>query len=193
MRWIEVFLLATLVSVGGCAGVTDLYGGGGGDGTNDNATPDPGFVLLAAITFTEVAAGEDPVSIEIGGGSVSFEGGSADTVGIQALYFDDAFAWMPQAGGTATISFADLDVRAVRVYFAHTGDTAATLVAEDSDGAVIGTIESFAATTLGDANAVFDVDGDGASIARLVIDVPDGVVVAIDQLVLTVPEEEDAP
>ena len=44
------------------------------------------------------------------------------------------------------------------------------------------------AAGVGDADAVFAIDGGDSAIARLVIEVPDGVVAAIDHLVLAVPD-----
>ncbi len=145
---------------------------------------------LDSIDFTsDLPRGVDPATFDIGGGSVEFAGGTAGTVGITSLYFNnDRFGWDLTAGSTATITLTDLDVRAVRFYFAHQGDSAATLTAEAATGEVLGTAESFAATRVGDPAAVFEIDAGDSSITRLVIEVPEGAVVALDHLVLSVPE-----
>ena len=144
---------------------------------------------LDSIDFTsDVPRGVDPATFDIGGGSVEFAGGTAGTLGIPSLYFNDLFAWDFTAGSTATITLTDLDVRAVRFYFAHQGDSGATLTAEAATGEVLGTAESFAATRVGDPAAVFEIDAGDSSITRLVIEVPEGAVVALDHLVLSVPE-----
>ena len=144
---------------------------------------------LDSIDFTsDVPRGVDPATLDIGGGSVEFAGGIAGTVGIPSLYFNDLLAWDFTAGSTATITLTDLDVRAVRFYFAHQGDSGATLTAEAPTGEVLGTAESFAATRVGDPAAVFEIDAGDSPITRLVIEVPEGAVVALDHLVLFVPE-----
>lgn len=177
-RWLVVTIFATAgYLIGGC-NATDIGG----------VAPE-GFVNLNPINFTnDVPGGQDPASLSIGGGTVTFSGGTAGTLGIPPLYFNDLFSWDFAAGQTSTITFDGLDVRKVRFYFAHSGNTGSTLRAEDVDGNAIGTADSFAATSLGDTRAIVEIDAGTTSIARLVTDVPAGAVVALDQLVLTVPQ-----
>ena len=172
----------------GCGGI---YGGGTGGGSDP--PPQEGLRNLSALDFTDdVPRGTDPATVDLDGGTVTFAGGTAGTLGITQLYFDDLFAWDLTAGGTSTVTFDGLDVRVVRFYFAHQGAGAATLTAEAADGTSLGTATSFAANSLGDSNAVFEIDAGESSIARLVIDVPGGAVVALDHLVISVPEEGGA-
>lgn len=173
----------TLVSiVTGCAGI---YGGAAAD-----PPPQEGLRNLSAVDFNDdVPLNTDPATVNLDGGTVTFAGGTAGTLGFMPLYHSDLFAWDLAAGGTSTVTFDGLDVRVVRFYFAHQGAGAATLTAESADGTSLGTATSFAATSLGDSNAVFEIDAGEASIARLVIDVPDGAVVALDHLVISVPDE----
>ncbi len=172
--------LASIVT--GCA---DIYGGGGAD-----PPPQEGLRNLSAVDFSDdVPRNTDPASLNLDGGTVTFAGGTAGTTGIMPLYFSDRFAWDLTAGGMSTVTFDRLDVRVVRLYFAHQGAGAATLTAESADGTSLGTLTSFAATSLGDSNAVFVIGAGEASIARLVINVPDGAVVALDHLVISVPDE----
>ena len=178
--------LASMVM--GCADILSLYGINGGGGTDP--PPQEGLRNLSAVDFADdVPRGTDPAALDLDGGTVTFAGGVAGTMGILPLYFSDRFAWDLTAGGMSTVTFDDLDVKAVRFYFAHQGAGAATLTAESADGASLGTATSFAATSLGDSNAVFEIDVGEASIARLVIDVPGGAVVALDHLVISVPDE----
>jgi len=180
---------ALSVLMAGCPGAGGIYGGGTDGGNSNTSAPPQGLTNLDPIDFaSDVPLGEDPASITRGGGTVTFSGGVAGTLGIPPLYFSDAFAWDLSAGGTSTITFADLEVRRVQLYFAHQGDAGATLTAEDADGTSLGTIESFSSASLGDVDAVFEIDGGDAAIARLVIEVPDGAVAAIDHVILAVPE-----
>ena len=172
--------LASIIT--GCAGI---YGGAAAD-----PAPQEGLRNLSAVDFNDdVPLNTDPATVNLDGGTVTFAGGTAGTLGIMPLYFSDTFAWDLAAGGTSTVTFAGLDVRVVRFYFAHQGAGAATLTAESPDGTSLGTRTSFAATSLGDSDAVFEIDAGESSIARLVIDVPDGAVVALDHLVISVPDE----
>lgn len=192
MRMVTVAAMSIVVTLGGCAGGTGLYGGTSGGGGGADQPAGDGLMNLPAIDFgTDVEHGEDPASVSRGGGTVRFSGGTAGTLGIIPLYFDDSFAWELEAGGTSTVEFIDLDVRTVQVYFAHDGDVSATLTAEDAEGNAIESIESFPAATLGDANARARIEADGASVARLVIEVPQDAVVALDHLVLSIPESEE--
>ncbi|MCH8146449.1 MAG: hypothetical protein IH987_00425 [Planctomycetes bacterium] len=166
----------------GCAGI---YGGGGTD-----PAPQEGLRNLNAVDFNDdIPQDSDPATVILDGGTVTFAGGAAGTLGIIPLYFSDSFAWDFAAGGMSTVTFDGLDVRVVRFYFAHQGAGAATLTAESADGTSLGTATSFAATSLGDSDAVFEIDAGDVSIARLVIAVPDGAVVALDHLVISVPDE----
>ena len=152
--------------------------------------PKEGLRNLSAVDFNnDVPQNTDPASVDLDGGTVTFAGGTAGTLGILELYHSDRFAWDFAAGGMSTVTFDGLDVRVVRFYFAHRGSGAATLTAESADGTSLGTATSFAAVFLGDSNAVFEIDAGEASIARLVIDVPGGAVVALDHLVISVPDE----
>jgi len=190
MRRAGVMLAVCGTILPGCAGVGGLYGlgGGGGGGTDDTPLP-AGLRALDPIDFAnDVPRGEDPATAMLGDGSVEFRGGTAGTIGIPALYFDDAFAWALTADGTSTITFTNLDVRLVRLYFAHTGAVSAAMTAEDETGMVLATVQSVAADRLGDPDAFLEIDGEGASIARLAFTVPAGAGVAVDHLVLAVPE-----
>lgn len=159
------------------------------NGGNGNDNTEPTLVTLDPITFTgDVPDGIDPVDLEIGGGVVHFSGGVSTVLGILPLYFDDSRAWVLDAPGISTIEFEDLDVRSLSVYFPHDGVISATLTALDPDGSVIDEIESVAAFSRGDPDAIFEIDGGGTTIAELQIDVPGAAVVTIDQLELTVAE-----
>ena len=183
------YALASMVT--GCADILSIYGISGGGGTDP--APQEGLRNLSPVDFSnDVPLNTDPATIDLDGGTVTFAGGTAGTTGILPLYFSDTFAWDFAPGGISTVTFDGLDVRVVRFYFAHQGAGAATLTAESADGTSLGTQASFAATSLGDSNAVFEIDAGGSSIARLVIDVPDGAVVALDHLVISVPEEGGA-
>ncbi len=188
-------LLITMLLVGpmiGCDSLLSIYGLGGanpnlGDGSGDLS--DAGLKALTPINFAnDVPLSEDPAMFELAGGSVGFAGGSAGTLGIPSLYFNDSFSWDLAAGGTATITFTGLDVRRVRLYFAHTGETGATIIAADAMGVTLSMAESVAASSLGDMNAVVELDGQGATVSSLTIAVPNGATVAIDQLVVIVPQ-----
>ena len=169
----------------GCALVSILSGCAGID-----PPPKEGLRNLNPVDFNvDVPLNTDPASVNLDGGTVTFAGGTAGTLGILPLYHSDRFAWDFAAGGMSTVTFNGLDVRVVRFYFAHRGAGAATLTAESADGTSLGTQTSFAASSFGDSNAVFEIDAGEASIARLVIDVPDGAVVALDHLVISVPDE----
>ena len=164
-----------------------------GDAMNENENEGDGGgteTVLDTINFdSDVNVGEDPTSFAIGGGSVGFANGVARTLGILPLYASGVNSWMPNAGGTATIVFTDLDVRSISFYFAHDGDTGATLSALDAEGAQIGdSVESVAAAAFNDPAASFTIDGGGATIASVSIETPDGAVVALDDLSLTVVE-----
>ena len=169
------------------------------DGLDDDADDSAGddgdeggvvqLTRLDPITFFgDVLAGVDPVSYTTGGGSVDFSGGTAATIGVQTLYFNDAFAWHVAAGGTSTITFTGLDVRIVGFYFADLGEPGATLRVISADEKVLETVDSHTALFLGDTLASFEIDGDGTSIARLEIVCPFGVTVTVDQLVVTLAE-----
>ena len=162
------------------------------DSADDGDDDDGGVVQLTRLDpitfFGDVLAGVDPVSYAVAGGSVGFSGGTVATIGVQTLYFNDAFAWHVTAGGTSTITFSGLDVRIVGFYFADLGEPGATLRAVSTDEEVLETVESRTALFLGDTLASFEIDGAGASIARLEIESPFGVTVTVDQLVLTLAE-----
>ena len=162
------------------------------DNGDDNDDDDGGVVQLTRLDpitfFGDVLAGVDPVSYAVAGGSVDFAGGTVATIGVQTLYFNDAFAWHVADGGTSTITFKGLDVRIVGFYFADLGEPGASLRAISTDEEVLETVESRTALFLGDTLASFEIDGAGASIARLEIESPFGVTVTVDQLVLTVAE-----
>lgn len=171
----------------GCPGTGNTGGGAGGGQSNDNMTPNEQLTDLELDFADDVPHGQDPANVTLGSGTVEFSGGVAGTLGIPPLYTEsDGFAWLPEGGGTSTITFADLDVRRVQLYFAHTGDAGATMTAEEADGTAVGTIDSFKAASRGDANAVFEIDGQGTSIARLVFEVPEGAVASVDHLVLSI-------
>jgi hypothetical protein len=171
-------------------GANDDVDGESADSGDNN--DDGGSVQLNRLDpitfFGDVLAGVDPVSYAVAGGSVDFSGGTVATIGVQSLYFNDAFAWHVTAGGTSTITFNGLDVRIVRLYFADLGEPGATLRAISTDEQVLETVESHTALFLGDTLASFEIGGGGASIARLEIESPYGVTVTVDQLVLTVAE-----
>lgn len=157
---------------------------GAGANANDNAAP---LTPLAAITFDgDVPAGPGPTTIDVGGGTVQFIGGSVGTAGIPPLYASGLNAWNLDPDGTATITFSGLNVGAVSLYFARLPNSEATLVAEDAAGNVLASEDAFEATTMGDPGAVVTIDGGGAFIARLSVDVPFGATVAIDDLTLSV-------
>ena len=145
--------------------------------------------VLDTINFdNDVTTDEDPTSLAIGGGLVDFSNGVAETRGILALYGSVPNSWMPNAG-SSSIVFTDLDVRSISFYFAHSGDTGATLSALGADGAQIGdSVESVAAASFNDPAASFTIDGGGTPIASVSIETPDGAVVALDDLSLTVVE-----
>lgn len=161
-----------------------------GDVMNENEGGGGTETVLDTISFdSDVNVGEDPTSFAIGGGSVDFSNGVARTLGILPLYASGVNSWMPNAGGTATIVFTNLDVRSIGFYFAHNGETGATLSALDADGAQIGdSVASVAAAAFNDPDATFTIDGGGATIASVSIETPDGAVVALDDLSLTVVE-----
>jgi|GEM_PF-3374338 len=167
------------VLVGGCTG---LYGGA------PDPEPAPGLRNLSPINFAnDVPLNTDPVSVDLDGGSVAFAGGTAGTRGILPLYFSDAFAWNLN-GGPAEISFQNLQIKAVRFYFAQQGDAGATVVALNTDGEAVGSAESFPAANLGDGNAVVEINAGESSITRLAFESPEGAIVSVDHLVLSVPE-----
>ena len=203
-----VLALTACLFLTGCPG-GDIYGGGdatmnenGGDIQNDNDNGDAmnenegdgggTETVLDTINFdSDVNVGEDPTSFAIGGsgGLVDFSNGVAGTLAIPPLYGSGANSWLPNAGVTSTIAFTDLDVRSISFYFAHDGDTGATLSALDADGAQIGdSVESVAAAGFNDPAASFTIDGGGTPIASVSIETPDGAVVALDDLSLTVVE-----
>ena len=181
-----VLALTACLFLTGCPG-GDIYGGGDAMNEGDGDGAD---TALGTINFdNDVTAGEDPTSFAIGGGSVGFANGVAGTLAIPPLYGSGANSWLPNAGVTSTIAFTDLDVRSISFYFAHDGDTGATLSALDADGAQIGdSVESVAAAAFNDPAASFTIDGGGTPIASVSIETPDGAVVALDDLSLTVVE-----
>lgn len=177
-------LLPACVGVMGCT-ATSPSDGTGGNGTGDNGG---GLTALDPINFVaDLPRGDDPATFSIGGGAVRFAGGTAGTLGILPLYaLGDAFAWDLAAGGTSTVTFTNLDVRMVRLYFAHIGATGVTLLAIGTDGSVLGSVQSVAAAIQGDPAATVSIDAGDATIAGLEIEVPVGAVVAIDALALTI-------
>lgn len=146
------------------------------------------LVQLAPITFMgDVAQEEDPVTFDIGGGSIEFSNGAAMTLGVPQLYSSDFLSWVVTLG-PGVIEFLDLDVRVVSFYFADAGAPGGTLTAFNSAGEVIVTINSFTATFFGDPEAQFTIDGGGATIASLLIVTDAVATVALDDLTLTVAE-----
>jgi hypothetical protein len=169
--------------------------GGGNDNSvgnaNDNDGEPPILVELRTITFLgDVPSGVDPASLSIGGGTVRFSGGVGGVVFSQPLAggFVDDFAWQMTVGGTATVTFDDLDVRAVAFYLADLGSPGVTLTAEDDEGAAVDQVNSATAALRNDPRAQFEIDAGDRSIRRLVINVPNGVTASLDEVTLTVAE-----
>ena len=170
---------------------------GDGGGANDNDGGGSTTTTLDTLTFGDgnVPTGAGPITFDIGGGSVTFENGDSGTRGIPPLYGDDAFAWnIDPDDSPSTITFNDLNVVSINLYFAQSGATGGTLTALDADGNAIGDpISSVAAITLGDPNAFLDlVAPDGVAIASLTIAFHDGAgggdVLAVDSISLPVTE-----
>lgn len=152
--------------------------------TNDNTAGE--LVELDTITFDgDVPAGLDPTSTEVGGGRVDFSNGVNAAVGFPSLTSSGLLSWLPKPG-TAVIAFTDLDVRRVELYFADFGSPGATLSARTASGSTIATISTVTTGVFGDPRGRMVIDGGGQSIARLVVEMPTGVTVAVDDLQLTV-------
>jgi len=165
--------------------------GGGGGGGGDVPAPVT-LITLDPITFLgDVPAGVNPASYAIAGGSIDFAGGVgrlATTAEEQLAYgFIDDWAWFPETSGvTATVTFTGLDVRELRLYFSDLGAPGAVMTVRDTLGGIVDTVESFTAATTTDTGAQYNIDSSDLSIWRLVIEVPSGVTVSLDEIILTV-------
>lgn len=171
--------------------------GTGNDNANDNAANgndnapsgngndnDVDLIQFAPITFDSGPVSVDPFSVPLGQGNVDFENGMIGTLGQPPLYFDGAFAWIPNQGQVATISFVQLDVRRVQLYFAHDLPLAGLLQAVNADGEVLESLSSVFAIVPADPNAVMVIESD-EPIDRLVVEVPAGATVVVDHLIVT--------
>jgi len=166
-----------------------------GDGPNDNGTMGGGTTTLDTISFdgNDVAFGEGPVTYAIGGGFVTFVNGDVGTRGFTPLYGDGFSSWnVDVEDSLSMITFTDLQVTSVLLYFAHTGSAGATVTPIDEHGVAIGSpLASVATTTLGDPAGFINVEAsDEAIIAGLLIQFDEGAdagdVVAADTMTLTV-------
>ena len=172
--------------------VTDDFGGWDADTVAITAT-EPTYVALDLISFLgDVPGGVDPATLSIGGGSVTFSGGIARiATGAETRLtagFVDSWAWFVDTGSDSTVTFSGLEVRSVKLYFADLGAPGGTLTALSASGQVLGTVNSYTAAVSNDTAAIFTIESSGVSIDRLVIDVPTGVTVALDEMILTVVE-----
>ena len=92
--------------VAGCADILSIYGINGGGGTDP--PPQEGLRNLDPVDFSDdVPRNTDPATVNLDGGTVTFAGGTAGTLGILPLYHSDTFAWDLTAGGMSTVMRSD--------------------------------------------------------------------------------------
>ncbi len=202
-RLVAAIAMCMALGLCGCDALLAIYGlGPGTDNPNTGGDPPPGTQRLEAITFSPASdfpQGEDPTTIEIGNGSVTFAGGRAGTLRLTGLYADDLYSRYYFAGDTGEITFDGLEVVIVDGYFVHSNqqDVGATMTVSFSGGGseTVESVEVNPVGPSGDFSGYFDTVSapEGETITGLRLEFNDAAgdndVASLDLLELTVRDE----